>query len=231
MLRRISDVRARAAALIIAALVSSAPEAPAGVIAGTVRLVTAPPVRATRQASAYPGRATAIPVSGTMRSRVQDAVVYVDLPRDQALRFAPRDPGSRPRLEQRGQQFVPRVLAVAAGTTVDFPNQDPIYHNVFSLSPARRFDLGKYPQGKTRPVRFDTPGLVNVYCDIHSDMEAFVLVVPHGAFARPSASGTFELPDLPAGRYIVKAWHPDVGEKAQVVEVKPKGSVAVELEL
>jgi hypothetical protein len=113
---------------------------------------------------------------------------------------------------------------------VDFPNLDPIYHNVFSLSPVRRFDLGKYPRGHSRQVTFPKPGLVNVYCDIHSDMEAFILVLPNHAFARPTRAGEFTLPDLPAGRYILKAWHPDLGERSETVEVPATGDVTADVE-
>ena len=102
-------------------------------------------------------------------------------------------------MEQKDKQFIPHVLAIQSGTDVVFPNFDPIYHNVFSLSPSRRFDLGKYPRGSSRTVNFPKPGLVNVYCDIHSNMEAFILVLPHHGFTRPRASGEFRLPDLGEG--------------------------------
>jgi plastocyanin len=157
-------------------------------------------------------------------------VVYVDhVPARAESALAAATTTTMPRLAQRGQSFVPRVLAIAAGTRVDFPNQDPIYHNVFSLSPARRFDLGKYPRGSSRQVIFPKPGLVNVYCDIHKDMEAFVLVLPHHGFARPSASGDYKLPDLPAGSYLVRAWHPDLGERATTVNVPKTGDVTADL--
>jgi hypothetical protein len=118
------------------------------------------------------------------------------------------------------------VLAVAVGQKVEFPNQDRIYHNVFSLSPVRRFDLGKYPRGESRQVVFSKAGLVNVYCDIHSDMEAFILVLPNAAFVRPQDSGAFAFPELPAGKYHVKIWHPDYPEQEREVEIPATGTVA-----
>ena len=82
-------------------------------------------------------------------------------------------------MDQRNETFTPHVLAVMTGTTVDFPNSDKFYHNVFSLSKTRTFDLGRYAAGSSRPVRFDRPGIVRVFCDIHSHMNAFILVFSH----------------------------------------------------
>jgi hypothetical protein len=123
------------------------------------------------------------------------------------------------------------VLAIQVGTTVDFPNRDPIYHNVFSVSPAKRFDLGKYAQGHSRRVRFDKAGVINVYCDIHSDMAAWVYVVPHHVFAQANAAGRFTLPELPAGTYTLKAWHPDRGEQTVTVDVPARGDAPVTIRL
>ena len=97
-------------------------------------------------------------------------------------------------MDQRNETFVPHVLAVRTGTIVDFPNSDRIYHNVFSLSPTRRFDLGRYAVGRSKAVRFDRPGVVRVFCDIHSHMSAFILVFSHRYFAVTQPDGTFQLP-------------------------------------
>jgi hypothetical protein len=142
----------------------------------------------------------------------------------------PHSPGPPPRLAQKDQSFVPRVLPVAVGTAVEFPNLDAIFHNVFSLSPVKRFDLGKYPRGQSRRVTFDRPGLVNVYCEIHSDMEGFILILPNHAFTQPDEAGAFRLPPLPAGRYVIRMWHPDRPEIRREVTVPAGGSVTVDLE-
>ncbi len=207
-----------------------APPARAGVIRGMVHVSSAVAARSIAP-NPYPGRAASLPgLHGTMRGAVTDAVVYVErVPA--AAESALAHSGQHPRLAQKDQAFVPRVVPVAVGTAVDFPNLDPIYHNVFSLSPARRFDLGKYARGKSKTVVFDRTGLVNVYCDIHSDMEAFVLVLPHHAFTQPDAGGAFALPDLPAGRYQLKVWHPDLHETSRVVDVPATGTVTVDLSL
>ena len=102
-------------------------------------------------------------------------------------RVRPRDHGSAQRA------FVPHVLAVMVGTMVDFPNSDMTYHNVFSLSQAKRFDLGRYAAGKSKSVRFDRPGVVRVFCDIHSHMNAFVLVFSHPFFDVTDVEGRFQL--------------------------------------
>ncbi len=116
-------------------------------------------------------------------------------------------PGGRARIDQINEQFVPRVLAVTTGTTVDFPNNDRIYHNVFSLSKPRTFDLDRYAVGKSRAVRFDRPGIVRVFCDIHSHMSAWVLVFNHPFFAVTGDDGRYTIPNVPPGSYSLAAWH------------------------
>ena len=110
---------------------------------------------------------------------------------------------------------------------VDFPNMDPIFHNVFSVSPTRRFDLGKYPRGHSKQVAFPREGLVKVYCDIHSSMEAFVLVVPTQCFTRADENGNFALPDLPEGIYTFRFWHPEFDEQERRVSVPATGDVTI----
>ncbi len=110
-------------------------------------------------------------------------------------------------MDQRNETFVPRLLAVTTGTVVDFPNSDRTYHNVFSLSRARRFDLGRYASGRSKSVRFDRPGVVRVFCDIHSHMSAFVVVFNHPFFRVTDVDGRYRLDDVPAGTYTVVGWY------------------------
>jgi plastocyanin len=119
--------------------------------------------------------------------------------------FDARD-DARARIDQRNETFVPRVLAIVAGTTVDFPNSDVTYHNVFSFSKTRSFDLGRYAAGRTRSVRFDRPGIVRVFCDIHSHMSAHILVFAHRYFAVTDEDGDYRIDDVPPGTYTVSAW-------------------------
>ena len=173
--------------------------------------------------NAYPGRAHVVrdPIP-MVRGGVVDAVISIERIPAAAESSLARRSRRAPQLAQQGQAFVPRVLAVAAGATVEFPNLDPIFHNVFSVSPVKRFDLGKYPRGQSRRVTFGKPGLVQVYCDIHANMAAYILVLPNHAFARPDPTGTFALPDLPRGTYALKVWHPDLPELRRNVVISDK---------
>lgn len=132
-------------------------------------------------------------------------------------------PRRRPRIDQINEQFVPRVLAVTTGTTVDFPNNDRIYHNVFSLSKPRTFDLGRYAAGKSRAVRFDRPGLVRVFCDIHSHMSAWILVFNHPFFAVTGDDGRYAIPNVPPGSYSLAAWHETLPLQRRRVDVPAAG--------
>ncbi len=102
---------------------------------------------------------------------------------------------------------MPHVLAVTTGTVVDFPNSDLTYHNVFSLSRARRFDLGRYAAGRSKSVRFDRPGIVRVFCDIHSQMSAFVLVFNHPYFKVTDGDGRYHIDNVPPGTYTIVGWY------------------------
>jgi plastocyanin len=138
------------------------------------------------------------------RRPVADAVVWLDAP-NAAPRAAAR---SKVMLDQRNLRFTPHVLAIRVGTTVDFPNNDRVFHNVFSFKDGKVFDLGLYPVGATRTVTFDTAGLSRIYCNIHPGMAAYVMAVDSPYFALSNASGAFTLPDVPVGRYTYHAWRP-----------------------
>lgn len=156
------------------------------------------------------------------------AVVYLEVAPQ--LAFEDVRPG-RARLDQRGERFVPHVLAIRAGATVDFPNNDRTYHNVFSLSKTRRFDLGRYSAGESRAVRFDRPGIVRVFCDIHSHMNAFILVFSHPYFAVTAANGRFDLGRVPAGAYRLAVWHEGSVRETRAVTVRAGAPTVVEVDL
>jgi plastocyanin len=162
---------------------------------------------------------TAPPHDLTDRRR---AVVYLETAPREA--FDDRDL-PRATLDQRHETFVPHVLAIMAGTWVDFPNSDGIYHNVFSLSKAKRFDLGRYPQGKSKPVHFDRAGVVRVFCEIHSHMSAFILVFNHPYFATTDAEGGYHIDNIPAGTYSVAAWYEGDVRETRSVALPEGGAV------
>jgi len=116
----------------------------------------------------------------------------------------------RARMDQRNERFVPHVLAIVAGTYVDFPNGDSTYHNVFSLSKTKEFNLGRYATGRSKAVRFERPGVVRVFCDIHSHMSAFILVFAHRFFAVTDDEGRYRLDNVPPGTYTVVVWNETV---------------------
>jgi plastocyanin len=148
---------------------------------------------------------SAVDVRGPARAGANpatDTVVWLDAPN------APARPAGRVVLDQRNLMFSPHVLVVRVGTTVDFPNDDRVFHNVFSFHDGKVFDLGLYPVGATKRVRFDKPGLSRIFCNIHTNMAAYVMTVATPYFARADQSGAFTIPGVPAGTYTYHAWRP-----------------------
>ncbi len=133
----------------------------------------------------------------------EEAVVYIESAGD-SVTYEP--PETHPTLNQRDLLFRPLVLPVLVGTTVDFPNNDKVFHNVFSYSQPKEFDLGRYPQGRSKSVTFDRPGVVSVYCEIHQYMYATILVLENPYFTVPDDDGIFILRDVPPGTYQLSLW-------------------------
>lgn len=138
----------------------------------------------------------------------------------------PRTPVTE-ELNQQGARFEPDLIVVPVGSTVRFPNSDPIFHNVFSLSKAQPFDLGYYPQGQSRTVKFNNPGVVQVYCHIHANMYAAIVVTASPWFQKPSSDGSFSFSNVPAGRYRLTAWHKIAGLHKVDIQVPETGSADV----
>jgi plastocyanin len=121
----------------------------------------------------------------------------------------------------KDKRFDPRILAVPAGTKVKFPNVDSIYHNAFSLSPGNTFDMGLYRKGASRDVVMKNPGIVRVYCNIHPDMAASVVVVDGNAFAIVKADGSYRIEGIPPGRHEVHIWSDVAGEQVVTLAFEP----------
>jgi len=187
---------------------------------GVVLLLAAAPAAA----GTLRGRVELVEKDGRKAADLTDAVVWVEGPK-----VKPRP--STATLTMKGKAFEPRVAVVPVGGTVAFPNEDPIFHNAFSVSGENRFDLDLYKKPKTGSWTFDHPGLVRVYCNIHPQMSAYVLVRDNPFWARPDAGGGFEIPDVPAGTWVLKAWHERTGEASQPVTVPERGAVEAALTL
>lgn len=135
-----------------------------------------------------------------------------------------------PVLDQRNASFIPHVLPIVKGMSVRIVNRDKTYHNVFSLSAIKKFNIGRRPTGEEVPVTFDKAGVVQVFCDIHSNMSATILVLDNPMFVQPSEDGSFELQDVPPGQYTVKAWHERFAAPPQQITVRSGETTTVTFE-
>jgi plastocyanin len=218
--QRVSLVATAAIAGTVWATATAAP-AP-GWIEGAVRLTI--PARSPLASGAYAPRAVTRPAPhpGT----VSDVAIFIrDLPGAKSL------PITRTRITQQDESFEPRVVAITRGSTVEFPNADPFFHNVFSLSSGSTFDVARCKRGDSRSRVFIHPGLVKVYCHVHSQMSANILVLDNTYVTRPHSNGTFDLPDVPPGTYRLSAWQERLGEKQISIQVQPGQTTHVEINL
>ncbi|MEJ5251957.1 MAG: carboxypeptidase regulatory-like domain-containing protein [Chthonomonadetes bacterium] len=155
---------------------------------------------------------------------VRDAVVY--------LEGAPK-PSPLPKavVDQRNKTFVPHVLVVTVGTTVEFPNNDVVLHNVFAYYEAKRFDLGMYRRGTSRSVTFDKPGIVALLCNIHPDMSAYIFVVDTPYYALTDKNGQFRIRSIVPGTYTLRVWHESGAALSQKVTLKGNEAYTLSLAL
>ena len=148
-------------------------------------------------------------------------------------------------IDQKNLAFIPSVLPIPVGSTVLFPNNDKVDHNVFSMSRTKKFNLGSYQPGESKTILFDKPGIVELRCDVHAEMAAYILVMKNPYFAVTDRQGNFEIPDvgylqqaglegiadLPAGKYSVKTRHEKLKTQKKPIVVPATGDVAVQLDL
>jgi plastocyanin len=211
-------------------LVPPVPAAPAraavGAVTGTVRLTTT-------------GGARAVPLSPYARPRYrppaqpsgspsspETAVVYlVGGPAAAAAAPAPAH------VIQRNRTIIPHVTVVQTGARVDFPNEDDVFHNIFSLSGPKHFNLGRYPPGASRSEVFAKPGVVRLFCDIHSEMSGVILVVNSPYFTHPDADGHFRIADVPEGEYTAVVWQEVAGADSTKVVVRAGAEAKVDFSL
>ena len=148
-------------------------------------------------------------------------------------------------IDQRNLEFVPHVLPVPVGSSIVFPNNDQVAHNVFSMSRTKKFNLGSYKPGESKTVVFDKPGIVELRCDVHAEMAATILVMENPYFAVTDKNGNFQIPDesylkqaglesladLVPGNYTIKTWHEKLKTQKSAVVVPESGDVTVEFKL
>lgn len=145
-------------------------------------------------------------LSGKPAADNSQAVVWLTPLDDPRVSWKPDDAG-RFRLVQKNKRFIPHILVVPVGALVEFPNDDPFFHNVFSLFDGKRFDLGLYEAGATRTVTFNSPGVSYIFCNIHPEMSAVVVATRSPYYALSNAAGDFVIANVPAGRYQLNIWH------------------------
>jgi hypothetical protein len=131
-------------------------------------------------------------------------------------------------MDQKNLHFVPHVLPILAGTTVEFPNSDPLLHNVFSISAAKRFNLGLYGRGTVRSIRFDKAGVVQLLCNVHQEMSAFIVVLKNPYFTVVRTGQKFQILNVPAGSHRVLCWQEELKAKQLIVNVPERGSVTAD---
>ena len=170
------------------------------------------------------GKVAVLEKDGRPAADLADAVVWVEGPKARVR-------ASGATVNMKSKAFVPRVTVVAVGGSVEFPNQDSIFHNVFSVSGENRFDLELYKKPKSGAKVFEHPGIVRIYCNIHPQMSGYVLVRDNPFWARVGQDGSFSIEGVPAGSWVLKAWHERSGESAQDVQVQQAGAATASFTL
>lgn len=194
-------------------------EAQTGTVAGTVTLEQAQVRR--RTAGRYPGQAAGapeiqrIPVVAYVVGRVGNATFS----------------SASALMVQRDTAFAPSALTIPVGGTVEFPNDDEFFHNVFSYSSAHRFDLGRYPRGESKSEQFQEPGIVEVFCEVHDKMRGVIVVTENPFHAIVGEDGSFRIVGLPPGDHVVAFWSADHRPAQQTVTVRAGSTTTVEVEL
>jgi plastocyanin len=176
---------------------------------------------------AVSGRVTLQERPGEQTTDLGNTIIYL-VPTDSAR---PRTRPARTSIAMNGRAFVPRVRVVTPGSRVDFPNQDPFSHNIFSTTRGAVFDLGLYPAGRSMDALFRRAGAFPVYCNIHPRMTAFVIVTPTPYFTQSGNDGRWAIAGVPAGRYQVRIWHERAPEATQDIEVGAVGRTGVDAQL
>jgi plastocyanin len=202
------------------------PQQQTGTVSGKIELLAVP-------VSVREERGTPYRKSGMMSLKhrfshsmdeYKNIVVYLE---GEGLRESRLQNAPKARMDQQDAEFIPYVLPIQRGTVIDFMNQDNTYHNVFSLSPTKKFNIGRRPTGQAVPVLFDKAGVVQIFCDIHSHMTAFVVVLDNPFFVQPDGKGRYRIDHVPVGTYYVKVWDERLSAHDEKITIDPGSSVTV----
>ncbi len=211
------------AVAFIFALAFGASQSIAGTLVGIVKAVPKPELQQAQGAGGGKYDSKQFKFVETIKyDEIKDFIVYIDQPMTNEF---PKQTVEV--VTQQDAKFHPHIVPVLRGTTVNWPNHDDIFHNVFSVSDAKTFDLGLYKDPEKKSVDFDKSGRVDVFCSIHSKMNCVILVLENPFFAATDAKGRYKITGLPPGRYKVKAWHERLPGQVQEVTIKPEGEMEV----
>lgn len=199
----------------------------AGTIVGNVRAEGKPKLGDSAKGGKYDSRKFKF-VEKIDYAALTDFIVYIDQPVTNAPSGSLK---TQQVITQRDAVFRPAVLPIVVGTTVEWPNKDDIFHNVFSISESNPFDLGLYKDPEVKKVQFKNPGRVDVFCSIHSQMNCVILVLQNPFFASTDKSGRFRIPNVPPGTYKLKAWHKRLPPSVQEIVVPQDGEVQIQFTL
>ncbi|HEX7858970.1 MAG TPA: carboxypeptidase regulatory-like domain-containing protein [Verrucomicrobiae bacterium] len=213
--------------LQIFALASIAVTLRAGTILGSVHAEANPELSDSGKSGKYDSRKFKF-VEKIDYSELKDFIVFIDQPVTNAPSFSTNTVQI---ITQRDAVFRPGVLPVMVGTTVEWPNKDDIFHNVFSMSESNPFDLGLYKDPEVKKVQFQNPGRVDVFCSIHSQMNCVLLVLQNPFFASTGKSRRYRIENVPPGTYKLKAWHHRLPAQMKEIVVPASGEVRVDFTL
>lgn len=203
-----------------------------GTITGTVQARPNPAAEETAGGGKYASRRFKF-VERVNYEEMRDFVVYIEGPISTTppANSKPMQVVMKREITQKDAMFSPHVLPIRVGTTVEWPNMDLIFHNVFSISENKEFDLGLYKKPDVRTVTFDRPGRVDVFCSIHSSMNCIILVLENPYFAAVDGKGKYTIRNVPAGTYRLKAWHERLPAQRKEIVVTENGELRVNFTL
>ena len=222
----------RLLAIILTTVLLARSSANAGTISGTVRAQGKESLEGAAGGGKYDSRKFKF-AERIDYAELRDFVVYIDSPLGTNA-VPPEKPVqvlTTRKINQKGAMFSPHVLPVVVGATVEWPNQDEILHNVFSISDAKPFDLGLYRHPEVKRITFDKPGRVDAFCSIHKAMHCVILVVETPYFATTDDKGHYAIPNVPPGNYRLKAWHERLPSQSREITVTADGDLRMDFVL